>query len=47
MKELRTMLTDVEAKIAKASERFEKWTAFYAMAQDALYTAPEPNAKYQ
>ncbi len=47
MKEMRTMLTDVEAKIAKASERFDKWTEFYAMSQDALYTAPEPNAKYQ
>lgn len=47
LKELRKTLTDIEQKIAKASERFDKWTAFYAMAQDALYTAPEPNAKYQ
>lgn len=47
MNELRKTLTDLEAKVAKAGERFDKWTAFYAMAQDALYTAPEPNAKYQ
>ena len=46
LKELRKQLTDIEARIAKASDRFDKWTEFYAAAQDALRTAPEPNAKH-